>query len=455
MKSLTFQQSKHLIERSGIGAELDLIQAFLGKPVDEAVSQIVSKPSNSKINPPTLLKPSVMRKTKKTFRQSGNRKKANQLYKKERRELVKWGLENLLESDNALHERMVWFWHNHFTSSIKSVRTADWMLQQDISIRKYALGNFAEFLKIMAFEPAMLIYLDGKSNKKGQPNENFARELLELFTLGEGHYSEEDIKQAARAFTGWGVNVKKNKVIFRKKLHDTGVKTFMGQTGNFDGEDILKILLKNPRTAEFICEKLWHEFVSIQKPEVSVIKAWAKAFQASNYDISKLLKTIFNSPVFWDEKFRGTLIKSPIDLVIGSLRTFDLEDGKLPLFGISKLLKRLGQDLYAPPNVKGWVGGRAWINDVSLPIRQRFLQRLLRGQTGVNKKKKRGKSMEGMMAENTKKQSMEMPLPNLPDLPERQWSQWLLPIVSVTSINTKNKRNRLKAIVLDPAYQLK
>ncbi len=460
MSQLNFQQSKHLVERTGLGSELDRIESYVGQSLDTALSQIFSQSTVSKISPPALLSPSVMRTTKKAFRESGNRKKANKLYKKESIQLKNWGVQNLLESDNALHERMVWFWHNHFTSSIKSVRTADWMLRQDLSIRQHALGDFSELLKMMSFDPAMLIYLDGKSNRKGQPNENFARELLELFTLGEGHYSEDDIKQAARAFTGWGVNVKKDKVVFRRNNHDNGVKTFMGQQGKLTGGKILKILLENPRTAEFICEKLWHEFVSIQKPESDVIKTWAKGFQSSNYDISKLLHTIFKSQTFWDEKYRGTLIKSPIDLVVGSLRTFDLEDSKIPLPALSKQLKRLGQDLYSPPNVKGWVGGKAWISDVSLPLRQRFLQRILRGQAGVGNNKKRmgKKKMEGdsnNMSKAMKDKKPEMTLPKLPDLPEQQWSEWLLSVPAVTKVNTKNIRKKLKALVLDPAYQLK
>ena len=452
--TLTFKQSKHLIERTGLGSELDKILSFAGKPLDVAISMLVSAPSKSQIPMPVLLAPSVMRTTKKALRKSGNRKKANKLYRNERVQLVNWGLQNLLESENSLHERMVWFWHNHFTSSVKNVRTVKWMLDQDVSIRQHALGNFAEFLKAMTFEPAMLIYLDGKSNKKGQPNENFARELLELFTLGEGHYTESDIKEAARAFTGWKVNTKQNKAVFKKADLDSRVKNFMGQQGHFKGEDILHILLKNPRTAEFICEKLWYEFVSIKKPESATIKSWAREFQTSNYNISNLLKTIFKSQAFWDEQYRGTLIKSPIDLVVGSLRTFDLEDADIPLLVLNKLLQRLGQELYAPPNVKGWVGGRTWINDVSLPIRQRFLQKMLRGQAGVNKKKRK-KMDGGMMSASSKEKQMDMVLPMLPDLPEQQWSQWLLPVTAVAIVKIDNKRNRLKAIVLDPAYQLK
>jgi uncharacterized protein (DUF1800 family) len=183
-----------------------------------------------------------VREITKISRESGNKKRLKQLFHKEKSQLVNWGLQNLLESKTPLHERMVWFWHNHFTSSIKQVRTTDWMLRQDLSIRKHALGNFSELLQVMAFEPAMLIYLDGKLNKKGQPNENWVRELLELFTLGEGYYTENDIKEAARAFTGWGLNLEEDKAVFRKKFHDDGVKNFMGQQGKFTGGGYIKYI---------------------------------------------------------------------------------------------------------------------------------------------------------------------------------------------------------------------
>ena len=452
MKRLNFTDARHFVERTGIGSELDRIQVYQGRGLDEAVLGLLSNKPVEKRPKPNLMKPLAMRKAKKALRQTGQRKKANLLYKKERNILQHWGLRNLLEANNPLHERMVWFWHNHFTSSIKKVRTADWMLRQDLLIRQHALGSFSDLLKDIAFSPAMLIYLDGKSNRKGQPNENFARELLELFTLGEGHYSENDIKEAARAFTGWRVSLKKDRAVFRKKQHDTEVKQFMGRQGKFTSEDILSILLDNERTAEFICEKLWQEFVSIDPPEPTVIKSWATRFKSSGYNIASLLETIFKSPSFWDEKYKGGLIKSPIDLVVGTLRTLDMEGENLPMMRIHKLMKRMGQELYAPPNVKGWIGGKAWIDDVTLPLRQSFLRKLLRGNTGI--KKTMDNKMSSQSSQSKMKQQ-EMPLPELPSLDITKWDEWLLPLPPVVNINKKNPQARLRAILLDPTYQLK
>lgn len=462
---LNFQQAKHITERSGLGPELGVIESFVGMSLDAVVDSLLAMPTENHIQEPALLIPSELLKVKKQYRDNGQRQKATKLYREERDIFKAWALQNLLESTNPLHERMVWFWHNHFTSSIKNVRTAYWMKQQDSSIRVNALGNFANLLEEMTFDPAMLIYLDGRSNKKGQPNENFARELLELFTLGEGHYSEQDIKEAARAFTGWRVNTKKNKVVFNKKHHDFGPKTFMGKKGNFTANDILSILLGNPRTSEFIAEKLWYEFVSAQAAEPKTIQSWATVLRSSNYDISKLLKTIFKSSAFWDKKYQGTLIKSPIDLVAGTLRTLDLEDIDTQPKVFLQQLNQMGQDLYAPPNVKGWVGGKAWIDDDSLLRRQRFLRRVLRGQAGAAKNKNTNMMNNGMknkmssnsmssksMSSNSMKKSSNY---ELPDLSAQQWSDWLLAIPAILPINKKTKQARLAAILLDPAYQLK
>lgn len=449
MKRLNFIEAKHLVERAGIGAELERIQLYKKMSLDQAISHLLLAKPVEPIKTPNFMTPFDMRNTKRAYRKSGKRKKANKLYKEERRRLKNWGLNNLLKTDSPLHERMVWFWHNHFTSSIKKVRTADWMFKQDLLVRKHALGNFALFLQSIAFDPAMLIYLDGRSNKKGQPNENFARELLELFTLGEGHYAEADIKEAARAFTGWKVSPKKGKAVFRRKLHDDGVKQFMGRSGTFKGDDILSILLANPRTSEFICEKLWAEFISIDQPETSVIRSWAKSFRQSGYDISLLLKTIFTSAAFWDKKYQGGLIKSPIDLVIGSLRTLDHEDDDLPNLQINKQMKRMGQEIFAPPNVKGWEGGKHWIDDVKLPIRQAFLRKLTRGKMGDKKMIKKG------MTSNMSMASQDISIPDLPNLPIQQWNDWLLPMPAVTNINKKKPQARLRAILLDPTFQLK
>ena len=199
----------------------------------------------------------------------------------------------MLATDQPLTERMVLFWHNHFTSSFQKVRYPAALLRQNALFRREALGNFATLLKDVARDPAMLIYLDGMRSVARQPNENFARELLELFTLGEGHYSEADIKAAARAFTGWTVDRETGEFRSRDHEHDDGEKTFLGQTGRFDGEQIIAILLRHPRTAETIVEKLWREFVSL-KPDPAEVKRLAASFR-NGYEIKPLMRSILLS----------------------------------------------------------------------------------------------------------------------------------------------------------------
>lgn len=442
MTVLNYQQARHLVTRSGIGAEYERIKTFEGQTLVQAVSLLLNKKNTTVLPPPEFSTFETLRK----LRKRGDRKAIRKLKKQEGTVLKHWAIQHLLYSDNPLHEHMIWFWHNHFTSSLRKVKQADWIFKQHVSIRQHATGNFSTLLKTMTFDPAMLIYLDGRNNKKDQPNENFARELLELFTLGEGHYSEQDVKQAARAFTGWTVNRRKNKVMLQTIQHDNGYKQFMGNQGNLSADDILNILLENPRTAEFICEKMWYEFISIETPDSLQIKHWADAFRRSGYDISVLLKHVFSSNAFWQQKYQGNLIKSPLDLVIGSLRTFEMEQEELPLRIIDQQLKRMGQDLFIPPNVKGWPEGLAWIDDVSLPIRQQFLNRLARGQVGSRKNQ-----MSGMMHNTILNNHGK----NLPEMNNLQLEQWLLAIPAVNRVSADNSQDLLKGLLLDPVYQLK
>jgi uncharacterized protein (DUF1800 family) len=320
------------------------------------------------------------------------------------------------------------------------------MLDQDLLIRTHAMGNFGVLLKAMAFNPMMLIYLDGVSNSKGKPNENFARELLELFTLGEGNYSEQDIKEVAKAFTGWRISKDGKQGVLQKKRHDNSVKTVLNKTGRLTGNDVLDILLKHPRTAEFIAEKFWREFISLERPDPNIIRDWGNKFRQSNYSIEVLLRTVLNSPAFWDQRNRASLIKSPMDFIIGTLRSLDLEDNNLPLQVLSAQFRQLGQDLYTPPNVKGWPGGESWISDVTLPKRQQFLRRLMRGSNNQQKPMK-----NSMMKSVKPSMSME----RLPQLPLAQWEAWLLPIAPVAPIKSDNPERYLESLLLDPAYQLK
>jgi uncharacterized protein (DUF1800 family) len=290
-------------------------------------------------------------------------------------ELRAWWLEEMRGTPSALTEKMALFWHNHFVSSDQKVRSPQLMYRQNALLRRHALGNFGLLLHEIARDPAMVIYLDNASNRKGQPNENFAREVMELFTLGEGHYSEPDIKEVARAFTGWSIEPDRGEFVFRTALHDEGYKNVLGRSGYMNGDDVLNVLLAQPRTAEHIVEKLWREFVS-PTPEPAEVKRIARLFRDSGYEIKAALRALLTSDAFYAPQHRATLIKSPVELIVGTLRQFDFATGEMLPFAFSAA--QLGQNLFAPPNVKGWAGGEAWINSTTLLARKQLLERLFR-----------------------------------------------------------------------------
>jgi uncharacterized protein (DUF1800 family) len=292
-------------------------------------------------------------------------------------ELRAWWYQEMLDTPSPLTEHMTLFWHNHFVSSQQKVKLAQTMYRQNVLLRRYALGNFAELLHAVAKDPAMIIYLDSATNRKGQPNENFAREVMELFTLGVGNYSEQDVKEAARSFTGWSLDRDTGQFRFYRFLHDNGTKTVLGHTGSFDGDDVLDILLAQPETAEFITAKLWREFIS-PDPDAAEVKRLAKIFRDGHYEMKPLLRAMFTSDAFYAKKNRAVLIKSPVDLLVGTLREFGIGglDNRLLVFAG----RQLNQDLFGPPNVKGWPGGEDWINSTTLLTRKQILERVFRAQ---------------------------------------------------------------------------
>lgn len=285
-------------------------------------------------------------------------------------------MDQMINSQAQLREKMSLFWHNHF-----SCRVVNSFFQQELLhvIRTNALGNFGQMLKEVSRCPSMLQFLNNQQNKKGRPNENFAREVMELFTMGRGNYTEQDIKEAARAFTGWGFNAQ-GEFVFRKNQHDNDNKTVLGKTGNFDGDDILNILLEQPQTAVYITKKLYRYLVNDQTDDKNI--QWlAQRFYDNNYDITKLLTDIFTSDWFYAEKNIGNKIKSPIDLMVGIRRFLPMElerDESQLLFQ-----KILGQILFYPPNVAGWPGGRTWIDSSTLMVRLQLPQ-VLAAKESIN-----------------------------------------------------------------------
>ena len=263
----------------------------------------------------------------------------------------------------VLREKMSLFWHSHFACTSKEFDRA---IHQVNTIRKLALGNFKDLVLAIARDPSMIFYLNNQQNRKSSPNENFARELMELFTIGRGNYTERDIKEAARAFTGWFVNKDTRVFEFKPRQHDFGNKTFMGKTGRFNGEDIIDILFEKRETAHFISRKVYRYFVNDRVNETHVRELGDK-FYSSKYDISAMLKHLFTAPWFYDDKNQGTKIKSPIELFVGLSKVLKLDvQNKSAVFFVQRAL---GQVLFNPPNVAGWPGGQAWIDNSTLLLR--------------------------------------------------------------------------------------
>ncbi len=370
--------ARHLLERTGFGAPPAQLVEFSRLDREQAVDRILAATRTASLQPAPLVayqRPSHLKGL--TEEQA---KAAQKEMFRQGMEMRAWWVGEMLRAPtagDALTERMTLFWHNHFVSSQQKVKSGTLMLRQNVLLRRYALGNFSSLLHAVAKDPAMVIYLDSATNRKGNPNENFAREVMELFTLGEGHYTETDIKEAARAFTGWSFDPESGDFLWRPGMHDSDEKKVLGRSGNLDGDAVLDILLGQPATAEFIVGKLWREFVS-PTPDKKEVRRIAASFRGAGYEIRAALKPLLLSPAFWATENRGSLVKSPVDIIVGTLRTLEVDvPDALPL---ALALRQHGQDLFAPPNVKGWPGGEAWINSTTLLTRKQFIERLLRAE---------------------------------------------------------------------------
>ena len=276
-------------------------------------------------------------------------------------------LDQMIHSEAQLREKMAFFWHGHFASRNENIFYQQLLLG---IIRENALGNFGDLLHAVSKSAAIINFLNNNQNKKDHPNENFAREVMELFTLGRGHYTEEDVKEAARAFTGWGADLQ-GEFQFRRFQHDFGEKTVLGKTGFFDGDEVLDILLRQKQTARFIAKKVYRFFVNDQVDEEKA--QWlGDRFYQSNYDIKSLMEDVFTSEWFYQENNIGSVIKSPVALLVGIRRMLPMELGNPE----AQLLvqRALGQLLFFPPNVAGWPGGRNWIDSSALMFRLQIPQ---------------------------------------------------------------------------------
>jgi uncharacterized protein (DUF1800 family) len=401
-----YQTAAHLLNRAGFGGTPAEIEKLVDLGPEKAVDSLVhfdSTPDSTanlewaKVDPDRFKKYQEMRtatpEQKQEMRRAEQKTQRNEL-----QDLRRWWLERMVTGPRPLQEKLTLFWHGHFATSAQKVKDAFLMLKQNEIFRRHGASDWLTLLTAVSKDPAMLIWLDQAQSRKQHPNENFAREVMELFALGEGNYSEKDITEAARAFTGWSYDRLNQEFSYRQNQHDATPKTVFGQTGNFTGDDVLKLILGQPQAARFISRKLWTFFGS-ENPSNQLVEALANGFRASRMQFKPLLRVMFLSEEFYGPEVMRQQVKSPVQWLAGSVRVLERD---LPPEQISaNALRQLGQDLLLPPNVKGWDGGLSWITTSNLLNRYNYAGFLVLGENPLNPPKDRGgKKRRPRMASN-------------------------------------------------------
>lgn len=377
--------ASHLLNRAGFGATPAEIEAAHKKGLTAAVAELIDfKPEAADVPALDWAHPRNIREIRmgiKAEKESGEniREKRRQFRLMEGEEILslrQWWLDRMLNGPAPLLEKMTLFWHGHFATSAQKVRDGYWMWLQNDTLRRNAFGNFATLTKKISRDPAMMIYLDLQQSRKEHPNENWARELMELFTVGIGNYNEQDVRESARAFTGYRLDLTTQEFRYAPFQQDTGNKSFMGHNGDLKGDDIIDILAAKPACAQFIGRKLWRYFVE-DDPSQQTVDAIAERIRAHHFEMRPLLREIFSSAQFYSEQAMATQIKSPVQYIV---QTCKLLGTPLPSAVVEEnAMRQMGQILFAPPNVKGWEGGKTWISTSTLLFRYNFANYLING----------------------------------------------------------------------------
>lgn len=353
----TFADAAHLLRRAGLGATPQEVADVLELGRAAAVERlVVAQPESA------------------SFQQANTILRQSAIDTNDVDNLKAWWLYRMVHTVNPLRERMTLLWHNHFATSYTKVGSIPAMLDQNDLFRTEALGSFRKLLHGISRDVAMLIWLDSNSNRKRQPNENYARELMELFALDVGNYTEADIQEAARAFTGW--HVRQNKFWFNRSQHDAGTKTVLGHTGPFNGNEVVDLCLDQPACPRFLAVKLLREFVTAS-PSEPLVASLAAVIRRCDFAFEDVLRELLNSRAFYAAEHRGVLIKSPIDLTVGTFRLLGMQPN---LDAAVRVNADLGQDLFQPPTVKGWDGHRTWLTSATLLQRTNFVAAVARNE---------------------------------------------------------------------------
>ncbi len=391
-QGFTHAQARHLLMRAGFGGNPKQIEALRSKGRQGAVAHLIrfEQVQTKLTGHGTVPTERPARETYRKLDEDGKRMLRRKLRREDARkinQLRSWWLERMLTSPRPFEEKMTLFWHGHFTSGYRDVRNAYQLAVQNDLFRSHACGNFSELVYAIAKDPAMLEYLDNNRNNKRAPNENFARELMELFTLGEGEYTEEDIKAAARAFTGWTFDRRNASFRFIERNHDSGSKTFLGHTKNFDGNGIIKRILEQDAAPRHLARQLLTYFAVA--PTESEIEPFADILRNNGYELEPFFMRLFTSDWFYSPRVMGKQIKSPIVLTVSTLRMLDRtrvpESARIALSGGCR---NIGQELFQPPNVKGWDGGAAWVTSSNLLSRYNLTRALITGSANTSQSRR-------------------------------------------------------------------
>ena len=393
-------KAAHLLNRAGFGGPPDQIDALAQGGMAAALRQLVDGPAAPVPAPaPAWAQPRNLAQLREQVQAAvmnapggddASRKMARQeILKGERRtqfenivDLGAWWLNRMRDASDPLEEKLTLFWHGHFATSAQKVKDAYLMWRQNQTFREHSRGNFGVLVKAMTRDPAMIDWLDLQQSRAQHPNENFAREVMELFTLGEGNYTEKDVTEGARAFTGYRIDPRNESFHFAFEQHDSTPKQFLGTTVS-DGDQTVDAILRQPACAEFMARKLW-TFFAYENPPAPLVAALANTMRAANYEMRPVLRQMFASREFYSPQAIQTQIKSPVQWLVESTRALDINlPPKLPLMGS---LRQLGQTPFAPPSVKGWDGGKAWISTSTLLFRYNLAGALVSGNIGAPKR---------------------------------------------------------------------
>lgn len=406
-KQFGLNEARHLLWRAGFGGTPNQIQTLVSWGLEKSVDYLVNykqvkvedpdaKAFKSDImHPPTQEERMEQARARQAqdetslARLRAKRQEAEREDREQMRSIQTWWLKRMIESARPLEEKMTLLWHGHFATSYRTIEDSYHMYTQNLMFRRHAVGNFGTMLHEIVQDPAMIAYLDNDDSRKNKPNENLARELMELFGLGVGNYTEQDIKEGARALTGY--TFRDDQFLFDQRNHDTGIKNILGAKGAFTGEDFVNIILQQKACSRFIAGKIYRHLVHdyptgrkrIDDAARQVINDMAEALVREKYEMIPVLRRLLMSQHFYDPALRCEQIKSPVQLVVGAVRSLNT-----PVRDLGTLLDAtnlMGQNICFPPSVKGWDGGRSWINTSTMFVRQNVLVFLLTGKRPIGR----------------------------------------------------------------------